>query len=464
MKKVLINLLLISGFLLSSVLIAEDVRQLSLSQFIAKSSQNSYLKEILTDELTLKYSNILNSPADELLMTALIEHSVNPDLDISPETAADLSLTKTFGYTGTEVSLGYSSKSGENSSLSPPNIKIEQDIIKNSLGKTARKEAEIADLENKAAKLQIIEIYEDYLASLINLYFRWYSAYETVQLSRKSFEDSQKVLENTREKLKYQIALPVDINKSKLQMESKREQLIKNEKEHAIIYRQIQAALNTSKNRQFIPIIDFTYDMDKLKYSEIIESVMTNSRTKQLMHILKENSSLKIDISLDQMLPEGSIFSKYTLADNSPAAINENAFSAGFSFSWYIDNDKLQAVYELNKLEEKKQELSNINDTRDLLKNLDILYLEISSIQKLIALTEEKIELSRMITEEEEKDYEQGRTSLDDLLEKYNALDNNRHQKINYQIQFMMLYLELLQTADLLIDDNKTLSDRSNKL
>ena len=203
-------------------------RVLPLQEFLAEAARRDTVFEaILIDLLPLAYRRDLLLPSGDVILALKQQYNFYLDQDRSnPETS--LSLSKLFPMSGTEVSLSYNKSSSALTTVDSSELEllISQPIARNAFGKGTQLLDQIIGVENDIIRYQIIEAYEDYLASLTSAYYSWYSAYENLKVGRLSYQSNLKLLDNIHERQRQKIALPIDVNKVQLLVTGKRESLI----------------------------------------------------------------------------------------------------------------------------------------------------------------------------------------------------------------------------------------------
>ena len=104
----------------------------------------------------------------------------------------DLSVSRLFPQTGTEISALYSTAPGIEKRSSSLTFSISQNIAENSFGKKYKLEKEALGYEKEIITYQIAEAYEDYLYSLVTLYFDWLSSARANETAENSYIESEK--------------------------------------------------------------------------------------------------------------------------------------------------------------------------------------------------------------------------------------------------------------------------------
>ncbi|MFH1504873.1 MAG: TolC family protein [Candidatus Omnitrophota bacterium] len=427
---------------------------ISLEQFIkAACEKDMVFKEILIDQLKLKYQKLLKLPAGDIVLAIESQHDFLFDPDES-DTKGTISLSKLFPYTGTEVTTEYTSSlsTSTRAVTSEFTAYISQPIAENAFGKNTRLLDKITGLEVDAAQYQIIEAYEDYLASLIQLYYNWYSAYENLKAGQVSYAENTKLLENIKERQKNKIALAIDVNKINLQVVAKKENLVSLEQEYAEYLNLIKQAISYKEKEDILPQDSLFYAEAVIDFAQDYKKFFSQSRTSLMLKLLEEKSSLEVSKYADELLPSIDFIAGYTVEGlGRDLHKPEKIIYAGLSLDWPFSGRVENAQYEISKIDLKKTKLSSENIHTKLYTNLKNLNNQIEQEKKLISIAKDKTKLSEAIVEDETKDYSLGRTTLNSLIDEINKLENNKFSQISHQIQSKKLIVEWLRLTDILV-------------
>ncbi|MFC1592868.1 efflux RND transporter permease subunit, partial [Candidatus Omnitrophota bacterium] len=450
--------LVFTGFILNSYAEGENIRILPLDEFIQSASlKDANFEEILIDELKLKYKKALGMPAGDLVLSLKNQHNFffAPDDDGSENT---VSLSRLFPYAGTTLTAEY------DSSLSTSTRKvsseftayISQPIARNAFGRNTRLLEKIIGVEMDVANFQIVEAYEDYLATLIQLYYNWYSAFENVNTAQNSYNENSKLLENIKEREKHKIALPVDVNKVSLQVAAKEEGLVTLKNKYDEYLNLIKESIRYGGEGELRPEQPSFYDDMMINFKAGYEIFNASSRTSQILAMLEDKASLEINKYADQLLPSIDIIAGYSIEGSGHEIKDrERMVFAGVSMDWPLPGQAERAEYETSKIDFKKTKLSSENIRLRLSTNLNNLYDQIEREKKLISLAQEKITYAESIVEDDRKNYSLGRITLNDIIDEVNKLEDNKFNKIYHEIQLKRLIVEWLRLTDQLVKTNK---------
>lgn len=449
---------------MASAATKSSLPKLTLKEFIQRATANDVTFErILIDQLPLKYRRDILLPDSDVILDVKYQHNfyLNQDRD-NPE--ATLSLSKLFPYNGTEVSLSYSKDSSATTSTDTSTLEflISQPIAKNAFGKGTRLQNKIIGIENDITRYQIVEAYEDYLASLTAAYYNWYSAYENLKVGQASYKSNQKLMANILERQRQKIALPIDVNKMEL--------LLIGKKENVIVLREIydtysnlifqsirhKAATPYIPSKPERPARTVQFEQDYKKFTQ-------SSRTYKALRLLEQQGTLEVKKAADDLLPSTNLLLGYKLDGEDWGIRNEeDSYFAGISLSWPIGHTTDKAKHRIAQIAHKKTVLSNKDKYEDLHTNLKNLYLQIIREQKLIAVSEKKIKLAEAILKDEAENYSFGKVTLNDYIDAVNLVDVNRFSYTEHTVQLNKLLVEWLRLTDQLVD-KKILDNGLNK-
>lgn len=451
-------LFIIISIVVQPVLAATQTKQpkLPLKEFILQATQNDVTFEtILIDQLSLKYRRDILLPDSDVIMDVKYQYNfyLNQNRN-KPE--ATVSLSKLFPYNGTQLSLSYNKAASgltttDNSSLQ---FLITQPIAKNAFGKGTELQDKIIGIENDIHRYQIVEAYEDYLASLTAAYYNWYSAYENLKVGQSSYKSNQKLMANIRDRQRQKIALPIDVNKMQLLLIGKRENLIVLQEIYDTYSNLIFKAIRHKGTTPYIPVTP-SPPVTNVQFEPDYKNFTLSSRTYEVLHMLEQQGTMQVKKAADDLLPSTNLLLGYQLEGKEWGIQDqERSYFAGISVRWPIGRSVDKATQSIAKIEHKKTVLSNQNKYEDLRTNLKNLYLQIQREQKLISVAKKKIILAESILKDEAENYSFGKVTLNDYIVAVNRVDENRFNYTEHNVQLNKLLVEWLRLTDQLVKDN----------
>lgn len=441
----------------ASISSAPAARVLTMEEFLRKAARNdAEFEEILIAELTLRYSEDLRLPARDIVLGVRQDFYVSLDeSDKDGRTAA--SLDKLFPLAGTEISAAYSVTPAASSGDASSELKISlsQPIAENAFGRSTRLLKKIVGLENEVARHQIVEAYEDYFAAVRNIYLDWYEAYERLKIGRSSYQENLKLLENMRQRRKSRIAKSIDVNKIELQVLSKKERLVALEETLASRWNLVKRVLRHGSAEVLVPAPSDPPPLPEGTFEKRFARFRSESRTSRILRLLEKSSSLRVARDADDLLPSISLLLELE-RDGKEAgfADPESRVLAGFSLELPIRDQVGRAEREVSKIEERKAKLTTDNALHRLRTDILNLGLRMAREAELKRLAEEKIKLAESILKDESENYTYGKASLNDYIGAVNILDGNRFDRIEREVLWRKLHVELLRLTDRLVTED----------
>ncbi len=429
---------------------------LTVEEFIRSAAQNDpYFEQILIDHLKLKYHKDSNLPARDIIASVKGQYDFLLSQD-REDPEVTFGLDKLFPFTGTDVSVAYKntpSLSADKSS-SELTFLISQPIAENAFGRGTRVKDEILGAEMDVIRYQVVEAYEDYLASLIDIYCDWYAAYENVLIGRASYDQNKKLLDNILERQRQKIALPIDVNKVRLLVINKDEDLIALEEDFNRLTNLIRKSVGAKGDRDFVPVdpsnhrpIDVDFEGDYRTFTE-------SSRTYAILDLLENKSSLQVEEYADDLLPSTNFLLGYKVSGEEwPIRDENNMAYAGISIEWPFSDQVDRAEYETGRIDLRQQRVSNRNKYLQLYADLRNLDLAIGREQELIRLADDKIRLAEEVLTDEAENYSLGKVTLNDYIDAVNRLDTNKFNRITHLVRLKKLRTEWLRMTDRLVSE-----------
>jgi hypothetical protein len=435
---------------------AEEADTLSLDEFVQLAcSRDKVFEQILIDNLKLNYKKKLELPADDIVMSAKSEYVAFIKHSEKGYPVYDVSLGKLFPYTGTEIEAGY------NSAMKDTVIgdidaefyaTVSQPVARNAFGRATRLLDKIVGMEIEIARYQIVEAYEQYLSSVIRIYYDWYEAYENVKTAENSYSENLKLLRNVEEREKNNIALPVDVNKVKLQVLLKEETLISLRRQFEQYTNLLKKSIGYGDRKALIPYSEDQYDNVAIDFDKDYDVFRKEGRTSIILDMLEKRSRLDVDKDADDLLPSVDLFAEYAIkADDRRLDKDDKRVMVGLSMEYPFPGQVERAEYETSKVERKKRELERVNTHIRIYTELRNIFEEIKTTRELIKIAEKKIEVAQSIVDDDTINYSYGKVILNNFIDEVNQLDLNKFSKIQQSIKLKKLIIDWLTLTDRLV-------------
>lgn len=434
--------------------LGQEARPLDLSTFLSKAAQNdSVFQEILVRELGLRYQRALGLPTADWVTTLMADYAYDPGWSTS------LSLDKLFPASGTSAEAGFSRIEGGTLAGSEFHLRVSQAIARNAFGRAVRWDRDLIDLEVSLARHQIVEAYEDYLASLNSLFLRWYSAHESLKTAVSSLKETKKLLKNIQARQGQNIALPVDVNKIRLQVLSREEGLIQRREEEQRFQNLIRQAIRAEQKEIMVPQWDDPRPGLVEDFDKSWQDLSSQNRTLAILQNLKDQTSLELRRRAHDLLPSAQLYIDWSQAgtkDNPFAGDDEWTGGLSVQVPWGWKKEK--ARHAISKIKARRTELDSEGRRLSLVTDLRNLHGEIRKEDTLVKLTENRLEVAREVLKDETSNYSMGRISLNDFIRSVNSVEDARFNAIRHRVQRELLIVEWLRLSDSLVNDLRDIS------
>ena len=430
---------------------------LTLDEFVRKSCEaNPEFRKIIIDRLYLQYEDDINLDIGEIV--ADFEAGYLYSLDTDREGFdGDVTVSRLFPQTATEISASYNTSPGISDRSSSVTLGITQNIAENRFGKRYKLEKEALEYEKELVLYQIAEAYEDYLYSIVILYFDWLSAARALETAENSYSESKKLLDNVNARKESSIADQEDVNRSELQLLAKMEDLSSAENSYKKSSIRIFDAAGLSSDSDYSPAEAGESRLSLSKTNLENFAVSENSRTYRILNLNEKLGIKNRQIIKNSLLPDISLFTQisasgtgFSLSDDM-----ERSLSFGISVSDIGKSKREKALLGASEIDIEKTKLENTITKKD----LDIMLLnyseDIKTSLELSDIYARKTVLAEKIVNEEQKKFRIGKTDLSSLIDAINTLDLNRRKRLDYETELSILTAGWLNLNDSLISENK---------
>jgi len=457
MKRLLYCILLVMASA-GWVLAEEAPERHSMEEFVRRATANDpYFQVILADELYLAYQKDLELPASDIVLDVTAQYNLNLQKQANTddnEYEGSISLSRLFPKTGTTLTAGYSAQQytvrDELLMRTTFNAQVSQDIARNAFGKTTRLKEKEIEVSSRLARYQVIEAYEDYMASLITLYMDWYASYENLKAVKEIVRYNSTLLQTIQRKRRYRVARPEDVDKMQLELESARQDLITMNDRYMRNSIRVYSAAGIDENDKVVPEkpADLSYEGDTLEKPGIPES----SRTMLMMKLLERKGVLAKDMAKDNLLPSAQLFAGYRRY-GTDYTMNDPQYRVygGISSSVNFGRQQQKAASKTAKIDLYKTRMQNNSSMITFKSDIDALKREINREKELIEVTDRKLELVERVLRAERQNYLIGKTSLNDLIMHMNNAAQIRYDAIYHRVLYRQLVVEWKRLTDVLV-------------
>ncbi len=440
----------------ASYCVAEETpaRVIPLDEFVRIATKNdTTFEEILINELSLHYTKDLELPSRDLVLSVKNQYDFILNQDRS-QMENLVGLSKLFPYSGTSVAAAYSTSPSYSNETNSSHLDfyVTQSIARDAFGKGTRLLDKIVGLENDIARYQIVEAYEDYLATVIEAYIDWYESYQMVDIAQSSYNENVKLLDNIQEREKNKIALPVDVNKIKLQVYDKEESLVDVQEAYQRRLNIVKTIMRYKGDELLKPANPDAFFTQPGAFQTDYDKFQTDSRTYKTLNLLEKKSSFEVDKDADDLLPSINLLAGYEIEGKRESFYeSDNMFYMGVSMEWPIPNQVERAEWNTSKITLEKTILSNMDTHYRLYRDIKNLYLSLQQQELLFEIAQKKNGLAKAVVKDETENYMYGKITLNDFIKAVNTYDNNRLNIAGRHAEIKRLMLERLRILDLLV-------------
>ncbi len=430
--------------------VPDSGRHLTLEAFIEQASRrDSVFQEILIDELTLQYQRTLALPPRDLVLSVRGEFGLS--LDGTPRPDLTASLERLFPLQGASMALQFESVSrsaaDRNNELS---LVFGMELARNAFGRSTQMLDKLTGMETEIARHQIVEAYEDYLASLIVSYYRWTAAWESVKAAQSAVEEGEKLLTNIQSKQRSHIAYQVDVDKARFQLLGKQESRVSAQDEYDGLTLHIARAVGGNPDGLRPDSVGLHRD-GNIDVQREREAFFESGRTESILRLLQDRDSLALERAADNLLPSLQAYGGLGLGDSEPTVAENTRAFVGLSLGYSFQKSREKATVEVTKLTSQKQRLAAGNARSRLVADLESLFQTIEAQKVAIGLSEQRLILAQSISDAESRDYIYGRADINDLIQALNTLQETRFSKIRQEIELDILLVEWRRLTDQLV-------------
>ncbi len=426
-------------------------RTISLENFISLATQkNPEFELILIEQLKLKYNRYLKMPGEELLVNIKTDYSFK-----SEENVTNVGLTKLFSEAGLTANAAYEYRSENRDGFI---FQIEQSLLKNAFGRANRLKLEDIEVGNKMMTYEIIEAYENYIATLIHIYYDFCNTYSELELAKSLCDDSVKLNQNMKDKKGFSAVKQVDLNKSFLEIVNKKEKIKNLEIEFTKINNLIIQAIRGGEKDVYSPDLNsesLDIDLGKINIDFLKEyqNFKNSSRTYFIYDLMKRKNILYLEIGQDDLMDILNLRLGYK--DYYEESYFAKEFFVGATFEKGFFDKKTAALEEVLNINYKKTNISIENQKYNIQVLLKNLYENIMLQKELIKYTDEKRAYMEQIAKDDTEAYATGKGSYNDMIKSVNMLEGCKYEKIARVLAIKKMMIDWKNITDQLVKNNE---------
>jgi len=374
--------------------------------------------QVINEGKKVKYLVDQGLPSRQLILSLSNENGYSSDSDQNTNLVSG-ELSKEVIETGTAFSLSHTKTIRPDRQENVTQVRLEQSLYKNMFGRDVRLKKESLLDEEKLKILEVKELEESYFVKILKSYLELSKAYKEYMLSKQIYNESIKLKDNVKAKYKSKIASLTDLNRSKLLVLLRREEISKKKITFDSLKKQIEKMINseiTSFNADGVS--QLTVKLQKL-VKNFDGSNWSSTRTSQISK-LRESISAKESKLLERAnSPELNLLIGYNKDDSTrfATAIKRDETVVGLQLEIPFGDTKSKASYHISKVDLIKSRLDNQRNAIEFEKSTEVILNQLKQVKDQLDIDTEKVELTKLIIKEEEKRFATGRIELEDYIQ-----------------------------------------------
>lgn len=401
-------------------------QELTLKTFIELAYKNDpEIKSILKNKERIEFIVEQSLPGDPFLISAQGQGGLSFD-GSGNTTSISTGVSKTFSESGSEIRIQHLNSNRSDRREQVSELVFEQSLYRNFLGEDVRLKKESLSKEKEVINLEVLEAQESYLARITENYLSYKSAVLALQIAENSLVESKKLFSHLKEKLKDNVAKPVEVDKSELQVLERQEAVEKAREGVESIQQQLRGIVGGSGA---ISISPESKELPKIEI-ESPELDLGKLRKLSIFRIRKEIARDEIELQKRSSAFDLKVFTGVS-ADNSErfsSKTNRTDMFVGVKVDIPIGDSKVAAdekaaIYRFSHIEREEKVA-----VRDLQTQGKVIYVSLQGLIKDKEHGRRKIELIERILRSERKRFESGRVDLEKIIELQTNALNSRLQ------------------------------------
>lgn len=341
-------------------------------------------------------------------------------------------------------------------------LNITQPILKNFFGVNDRNNLKIGELKNILSRYRSEDQLETALSQISKLYWDFSAAQESLHIKKEALEHAKKLHAANKKKLKLGTLEETDLLASEANVLSRENDTLIAQNTWELAHENLKVALEEKTSLIFVPKDPVTFQEETLELSKSIEEAFKNKKEYLVAQKELEQKNISLSISKNSLFPQidlvatlasNGLDKDYPKAVNDIGSLNYPTYYAGITFKFPFENNLAKSTYDQNRIEKltalyKFQKLQNeIHlDIAQHLKTLTTFALKAQTSEKITALLKKKML-------EEEKKFNQGRSSINFVIQFQEDTLNSSIQKIQATLDYEKARLDFKKAQGTLLDE-----------
>lgn len=438
-------------FLFTTMAASAKEKNVSFLEFLELAKENDpNLSLIMADKERTKFLVDLGLPARQLLLQAQSEYGVSvKDKQTTNRNSANLS--RNFLETGTVVSVGYTNNDLADRTEEVTEFTLTQALYRNLFGRYTRLQKKSLEDEAYSLSLQVVDTYENYLSQLGSLYLDYAQAWHNVDLAKRILAETEALQKNVEKMKKNNIASATDVDRAKLQVALRKEDLVNLESQLESLGARLIAAANLPQtivrpNLDSFTVMLKSLQVEGIAYEELRVAKIAESNEQAADKRLKLSASLNdpaLNLVLGHKIDESSRFG---------TSVNREEQVIGLQLEIPFGNTRNNALEKEAALEKLKSGIRKFGQKRDSMQRFQVLRVQLKNAKEVMELNQRKLSLSQKVYEGDLRRYQYGNLALDRLIEAKNAFSLHRYQLFASAANYYKIALSWLDISDRLVE------------
>ncbi|MCB0422169.1 MAG: TolC family protein [Bdellovibrionales bacterium] len=433
-----------------------NASELTLSQFLKRAQTHDPEYQILAKEKEKIVTTIDEGlPNSGVTLAVDAEKGLGDPAQSGGSSILTGSLSKDIVTTGTSLKVSHTDTSRPDRDEDVTEVRIEQDLFKNLLGRDTRLKKVALQETSKALYLELDEKTEDYLQKVISVYLDFKKAQLDTQLAESALKATIRLENNIRARFRRSVATKTDIDKAHLQVLLRQEELIEKKRTLSTYIEDIRKVTQLAETNLNASTTDSTLQKIYQKFNS--HKFETEQARLYLAYEIRESVAEKEALLADRELhPELNLIAGYDIDQSRrfSSTVSRSEAILGLNLQFPISDSVSQALRKKAILERAQAQLDKKLALEKVAQSRNNATQSVLSSEKLTALTEKKVLIAKRVYEDETKRYNFGKLDLDILINLEKNLLNYQYQHQSEKIQYSKAIIEWLNVHDLLLEQS----------
>src|SRR3989338_8517712 len=341
-------------------------------------------------------------------------------------------------------------------------LNITQPILKNFFRVNDRNNLKVGELKSLLSHYRSEDQMETALSHISKLYLDFGDERVILHIKKEALEHAKKLHAANKKKLKLGTLEETDLLASQANVLSRENDTLIAKNNWELTHENLKVALEEKTAIIFIPKDPVSFHEEIFELPTSIEEAFKNKKGYLVAQKELEQKNVSLSISKNSLFPQidlvatltsNGLDKDYSRAVNDIGSLNYPTYYAGITFKFPLENNSARSTYDQNQIEKLTalyafQKLQNeIHlDIAQHLNTLTAFALKAKSTEEINTLLKKKML-------EEEKKFNQGRSSINFVIQFQEDYLNNSIQKIEALVDYEKEKLDFKKAQGILLDE-----------